>query len=157
SKLLDAVAKAKGQVRDGKLNEQDRLNITAQLDFNVPASEKPAIDKVLFDIGPILERVNILAPVNELSTQRKFGSTLLLRALASTPPSKAVSTIIAVTDVPAVYAKVQEAIAKSKGQLPDAKLNEQEKLNINAQLDFSIPTEETAAFEKLLTSLGTSL
>jgi len=156
-KLLDAINKAKGQVRDGKLNEQDKLNITAILDFNVPIGEKAAIDKVLAEIGPVLERVNVQAPVNELSTDRKFGYTLLLRDFASIPPSKTVIEVIAVTDVPAVYAKLQDAIAKAKGQVADAKLNEQDKLNINAQIDFTVMTEEKAIIDTLLKDLGTSL
>ena len=155
-KLLDAINKAKGQVRDGKLNEQDKLNITALLDFKVPRAEKSAIDKVLAEIGPVLERVNVLAPVNELSTDRKFGYTLLLRDFASIPPSKTAIEVIAVADVPAVYAKLQDAIAKAKGQIADAKLNEQDKLNINAQIDFTVMTDEKAIIDTLLKDLGTS-
>ena len=78
AKLLDKIAKVKGQIRDGKLNEHDKLNIHAHLDFNVPTSEKPAIDKLLEEIGPVLERVNIQAQVSELSTASKFGYTLAL-------------------------------------------------------------------------------
>ena len=156
-KLLDAIAKAKGQVRDGKLNEQDKLNITAFLDFNVPTDQKPALDKLLLDIGPVLERVNVLAPVNELSTERKYGYTLLLRDFASIPPSKAVIEVLAVADVPAMYARLQEAIAKAKGQVAQANVNEQDKLNIFAQLDFTVLAEEKPAMDKLLAEVGTSL
>ena len=105
AKILDEITRAKGQVRDGKLNEQDKLNITALIDFNVPSAEKPAVDKVLADIGPVLERINVRAPVSELSTDRKFGYTVLLRDFASIPPSKAIVEIIATQDVPAGYAK----------------------------------------------------
>lgn len=157
ARLLDAINKAKGQVRDGRLNEQDKHNVHAQLDFNVPIAEKPGIDKLLADIGPVLERINVQAPVNELSTDRKFGYTLLLRDFASIPPSKALIEIVAVTDVAAVYAKVQEAIAKSHALVADAKLNEQDKLNVHAQIDFTVMTEEKPAIDKLLKDLGTSL
>ena len=157
AKLLDAITKAKGQVRDGKLNEQDKLNITATLDFNVPTSEKPAIDKVLFDIGPVLERTNLQTPISELSTERKFGYTLLLRDFASIPPSKSVIETIATMDVPASFAKLQDAITKAKGQFVDARLDEKDKLNINAQLEFSVPSEEKSAIDKLLLELGSSL
>jgi hypothetical protein len=157
AKILDEINRAKGQVRDGKLNEQDKLNITAHIDFNVPSAEKQAVDKVLSEIGPVLERINVRAPVSELSTDRKFGYTVLLRDFASIPPSKAVVETIATLDVPATYAKLLEAIAKAKGQVNDAKLNEQEKLNVNAQIDFSVPSEEKPAIDKLLAAIGTSL
>jgi hypothetical protein len=157
AKLLDMIAKVKGQVRDGKLNEQDKLNIHAHLDFNVPTSEKPAIDKLLEEIGPVLERINIQAPVSELSTASKFGYTLLLRDFASIPPRQALVESIATIDVQAAYAKIQDAIAKAKGQIADAKLNEQDRLNISAQLEFTVPSEEKAGIEKLLADIGTVL
>jgi hypothetical protein len=156
-KILDEITRAKGQVRDGKLNEQDKLNITALIDFNVPSAEKPALDKVLAEIGPILERVNVRAPISELSTDRKFGYTVLLRDFASIPPSKALVQIIAAMDVPAGYAKLQEAVGKSKAQVASANLSEQDKLNIHAQLDFTVLAEEKPAIDKLLADIGTIL
>jgi hypothetical protein len=157
-RILDRVAKLGGQVRDAKLNEQDKMNINGYLDFNVPTDKKAEMDKLLFDIGGTpLERVNLRAPFSELSTERKFGYTVLLRDFASIPPSKGVVEIIASTDVPGSYAKLQEAIAKAKGLVVDAKVNEQDKYNIYAQVDFSIPTEEVGLFEKVLKDLGTSL
>src|SRR5262249_47456377 len=77
AKLLAKITQLGGQVRDGKLNEQDKLNINAHLDFNVPAAAKPAIDKMLEEFGPVLERINTRAQVNEISTERKFGYTVL--------------------------------------------------------------------------------
>ncbi len=157
TRILDEVTKLKGQVRDGKLNEQDKHNVNAYLDFNVPTADKAAIDKVLLDVGPVLERLNVRAPVSELSTDRKFGYTLSIRDFASIAPSKSIHENIATLDVPAAYAKLQEAIVNAKGQIADAKLNEQDKLNINALIDFTVPSEEKSAFDKLIAELGTSL
>ena len=157
ARLVEEIARLKGQVRDGKLNEQDKLNINAFLDFNVPTAEKPALDKVLLDLGPVLERVNVLAPVNELSTERKFGYTLHLRDFASIAPSKSLIEIFAVTDVPAAFARLQEAVAKAKGQIGQANLNELDKLNINAEIGFTVLIEEKPAIDKLLAELGISL
>ena len=62
--------------------------------------------------------------------------------------------VLALGDVPAAYAKVQEAIAKAKGQVADAKLNEQDKLNVSAQLDFDVPTGERKTIDDVLAKLG---
>ncbi len=133
AKLLDKIAKVKGQVRDGKLNEQDKLNVHAQLDFNVPTAEKAGIDKLLDEIGPTLERINIQAPISELSTPSKFGYIACFCAdFASIPPRQVLVQIVATIDVQGAYGKIQDAIAKAKGQVADAKLNEQEKNNVNA-------------------------
>lgn len=157
AKLLAAITKAKGQVRDAKLNEQDKLNIHGLIDFNVPTSEKAAIDKLLEEIGPTLERINVQAPLSELSTERKFGYTIVLRDFASIPPKQAVIDVIAANDVPGAYTKLQDAIAKAKGQITAANLNEKDKLNIFAKIEFTVPSEEKKAIEKLLEEIGTLL
>jgi Domain of unknown function (DUF4349)/Putative zinc-finger len=157
AKLLDEIVKADGQVRDGKLNEQDRLNVHAFLDFNVAPAKKPQIDKVLEAIGPVLERVNNRAPINQLSSERKFGYVVTLRDFASIAPSKAVFETIAAVDVPAAFARVQEAVVKAKGQIASGTLNEQDKVNVNAQIDFTVFTEEKPAIDTLIKDLGVSL
>ncbi len=157
NKLLVAIAKAKGQVRDGKLSEKDKLNIHATLEFNVPSSEKQGIDKLLEDFGLTLERINVQAPISELSTERKFGYTLLLRDFASIPPRQGVVEVIAATDVPGAYQKLQDAISKAKGQISAANLDEKDKLHIHAHIEFTVPSEERKTFEKLLEEIGSLL
>ena len=150
--------RSRGRCATANSTSRTSSTSTRHLDFNVPTSEKPGIDKLLDDIGPVLERVNIQAPVNELSTASKFGYTLLLRDFASIPPQQGDRfEIVATTDVPGSYAKLLEAIAKAKGQVVDARLNEQDKFNINAQIDFTVPTDEKAAIDKLLDDIGTLL
>jgi hypothetical protein len=157
TKLQDAVVKAKGHVIDARLDEQDKNNISARIDFTVPGEEKAGIEKLLEELGTVLSRTNLQAPANVLSTPKKYGFSIVLRDFATIPPSKAADMKVATNDVPASYLKLQEAIAKSKGQVVDAKLNEQDKLNITAQIDFSVPTEEKANIDKLLESLGAIL
>jgi len=63
-------------------------SISTSLDFNVPTTEKAALDKLIEEIArPRTHHVQ--APVSELSTDRKFGYTLLLRDFASIPPRQA--------------------------------------------------------------------
>ncbi len=133
AKLLEAIAKAKGQVVDARLNEQDKFNITAQIDFNVPTEEKATIDKLLGEITTILSRNNVQAPMNQLSIAKKFGYSIVLRDFANILPSHAADIKLASSDVPGNYAKLVNAVVKAKGQISEAKLNEQDKLNITAQ------------------------
>src|SRR5439155_22733486 len=85
AKLQDAIKAAKGQVRDGRVNEQDKQNISATIDFNVPTGEKGSIDKLIADAGPMLTRSTSQAAVTELSTDRKYGYNLTLRSVANNP------------------------------------------------------------------------
>ena len=51
--LHQAALAAKGTVRVTQLDEQNKQNITAQLDFDVPAAEQPAMEKLLEELGEV--------------------------------------------------------------------------------------------------------
>ena len=157
AKLVDAVVKAKGQIRTAKLNEQDKLNITAQLDFTVPIADKPAIDKLLGEIGTMLSRNNVQAPLNELTTERKFGYAIVLRDFAAIPPRKTFHLILAAADVPASFHELQDAVAAAKGLVTVGQLTEDSKVKIEARFEFDIPSQERQGIEKLFNKVGAVL
>ena len=72
--------------------------------------------------------------------------------LAARGSSAAVT--IAAANVPGNYAKIIKAIAESKGQVANAKLNEEDKLNVNGEIDFNVPSAEKGTIEKLLAGEG---
>jgi hypothetical protein len=149
--------KVKGQIRDAKLDEKNKLNITGFIDFNVPGGAKDEIDKLIKSFGPELERFTVRAQVSELSTDRKFGYTILLRDFAAIPPQKAIMDIISTADVSDSYAKLQAAILEAKGQIADANLNELNKLDVVAKLDFTVPSDKKGVIDELLLKIGASM
>ena len=157
AKLLETIAKIKGQLVDARLNEQDRLNISAQIDFSVPTDDKAGIEKLLVEVGTILSRNNVQAPMNQLSIAKKFGYSITLRDFANILPSHAADIKLATNDVPNNYAKLVDAVVKAKGQIGAAKLNEQDKLNVSAFLNFTVPVTEKPGIDKLLGEIGTML
>lgn len=152
--LQDEIAKLKGQIRVGNLNELDKLNVSAQLDFDVPAAERKTIDDYLAKLGDIFSRSTNRIPPTEVATERKAGYKLTLRNLSNIQPRETFTLQIAVPDVPAVYNSLQTEVAKSKGQVRASVLNEQDKLNINAQLDFDLPTGERKTIDDMIAKLG---
>jgi hypothetical protein len=152
--LLDTVAQAKGQVRVSQLNEQDKLNNSAQLDFDVPAAQRAAVEKQLATLGEVVSRTTSRAGPNEVSTDRKVGYRLTLKSVLSIPPRDAFVLQAVSLDVPNAYRKLQEAVAQAKGHVRAGQLNEQDKLNITAQFDFDVPAAEQAAIDKLLEEVG---
>ncbi len=157
AKLVDAIVKAKGQIRTAKLNELDKLNITAQLDFSVQTTDKPAIDKLLGEIGTMLSRNNVQAPLNELTTERKFGYSIVLRDFAAIPPRETFHVVLAATDVPASFHELQDAVAASKGLVTVGTLAEDSKIKIEAHFEFDIPAGERQNLEKLFSKVGAVL
>jgi hypothetical protein len=153
-KLQDAVAQAKGQVRSANLNEQDKLNINAQFDFDVPADQREAIDKLLAQLGDVFSRSTARAAPGETATDRKVGYRLTLRSFISIPPREAYSLQAVSLDVVGAYRKLQDAVAAAKGHMRSAQLNEQDKLKVTAQLDFDVPAAQREPIEKLLDEVG---
>lgn len=125
TKLQDAIIRvAKGQVRVANLNEPDKQRVTAVLDFNVPKEQKEAIDKLVAELGPVLKKSNVQAPVTEVATDQKFGFVVNLYSVATIPPRERVTLRLQVDDV-AGKAAVIEAVAKeAKGQAERGKFTQ---------------------------------
>ena len=149
-KLQAAIVLAKGHVAAAQMDELDKLHVNARIEFSVFVEEKKAIDAVLKDLGVSLSRNNAQAPMNQLSTAKKFGYVVMLRDFAGIPASKSVVEVIAAVDVPIAYARLQEAITQAKGQIADAKMNELDKLNVVAQIEFSVFIEDKKTIDDVL-------
>jgi hypothetical protein len=153
-KLLDGVAAAKGQVRVSQLDEKDRTNTFAQLDFDVPATQRELFDKVLAGLGELVSRNTTRAGPGESATDRKVGYRLTLKSEASVPPRETFTLNVFSLDVPAAYRKLQEAATQLKGQVRALNLNEQDKNNVTAQFDVDVLRSDMAVLDKLLDETG---
>lgn len=153
-KLLDGVSAAKGQVRVSQLDEKDRTNTFAQLDFDVPAGQRELFDKVVAGLGEIVSRNTTRAGPGETATDRKVGYRLTLKSEASVPPRETLTLNVYSLDVPAAYRKLQDAAAQLKGQVRALNLNEQDRTNVTAQFDVDVLRVDMAALEKLLDEAG---
>jgi hypothetical protein len=153
-KLLESVNAAKGQVRVSQLDEKDKFNIFAQLDFDVPTTQREQFDKMLDKLGDTVSKNTTRAGPGETATDRKVGYRLTLKSVTSVPPRETFTLVVYSLDVPAAYKKLQETAAQMKGHVLALQLNEQDKNNINAQFDVNIPKADQAALEKLLDEVG---
>jgi hypothetical protein len=153
-KLQEAVLRADGQVRAAQLSEQDRLNVSATFDFDVPTAQREAIDKLLAQLGDVLSRSTQRVAPSETATERKVGYRLTLHSVTSIP-ARETHTLQAVTfDVVDGYRKLREAVDQAKGHVRGGQLNEQDKLNITATFDFDVPADQREVIEKLLDEIG---
>ena len=159
AKIIEAIPKAKGRVSDSKLNEQDKLHITAHIAFTVPSEEKAGFDKLLVEIGTVLSRNNVQAPVNQLSTAKKFGYALDLRDFATIPPSQASVLTIAASKVPDNYAKLMDAIVKAKGECTRRQVERarQAQRQRGRSTSRCRAAKQKPTIEKLLAEMGTML
>jgi len=130
-KLQDiVVTQLKGHVRQGNLNEQDKHNISARFDFDVAATDRETIEKVLVEIGDVFSRdANRLAP-NEIATDRKVGYRLTLLNAIAVEPREKVSMAIAVEDVDKAANTLKDIVKTNSGSV----FKEQTALKANGQV-----------------------
>ncbi len=153
-KLQDLVAQVKGQVRAGQLNEQDKLNISANIDFDVPTTARDLVEKTLAEVGDAFSRTSSQVPVNETATERKIGFRIIFRNAAAIQPRQTYTMQIDAADVPAAFRKLQELVLKLKGRVLNGQLSEKDRIHDSAQLDFDIATMQRDALEKALADAG---
>ncbi|GEM_PF-1073305 len=162
-KLLESVDKAKGQIRVSQLDEKEKFNVFAQLDFDVPSKEREKLDQQLGNLGDTVARNTTRAGPGETATDRKVGYRLTLKSVTSVPPRETYTLNIYSLDVPVAYKALQVAAENMKGHVRALQLNEQDKNNINAQFDVDLPTPPGPAlarggaaseFDKLLDDMG---
>src|SRR5262249_41245533 len=87
-------------------------------------------------------------------TRSKRGFLVQLWALGTVRPREETTIQLATKDVPASYRALQDAIVKAKGRILSANLNEQDKQNITAKLDFDIRRSEEAALSEAMAKIG---
>lgn len=152
--LRDAILKIKGSIRDAKLLENDRNNITATLDFDVARTDEAAITAALLKAGEITARQITRRPESELVTDAKINYHVSLISVAALTPRETVELKIAVTDVPATFASLREAAGKSEALVQTANLNENDRRDINARLDFTVLRVKDDAIVAALAAAG---
>ncbi len=153
-KLKDAIEKVKGQIRKAHLDEQDKLDINAELDFNVAAADRKAIDDLIAEQGLVIKRATVQAAVNEMSTDRKIGYELRLRSMSAIAPKEIFRYLVTTPDVKAGYRTLFDKVAELKGRVHRSHVDDQDKHNIRAEFNFDIATSDKLAFDELLKELG---
>jgi hypothetical protein len=156
-KLREAIGKIKSRLINTQLNEQDRRNITAQLDFTLGRSDEDVLETALTGTGEILSRQVTRLPESANVTDSKVFAKVELIDAEALPARETVILKIAAVDVPGAYQKLRDTVAKAKGRVATAQLNEQDRRNITATLNFDVPRKEESVLQTALTDAGEAL
>lgn len=153
--IREAVTKAAGgRILSANLNEADRKNVTAQVDFEVKRADEAAVRTALLGSGELITRQSTRAVEGDNTTDTKVAYRVSLFGIERVAPRETTQIGIAVPNVATEFAKVRDAVTKLGGRIITASLNEQDQKNVTAQLDFDIKQTDDAAIRTLLEGAG---
>jgi hypothetical protein len=153
--LQQAVDKAKGRFVTGQLNENDRQNITAQLDFEVRRGQEGALQTALTAAGEIIARQTTRAVASENTTDAKVAYRLSLINVAKIPPREVVTLGIEVTDVDRELVVIEAAVKDAKGRKVDSVVGHERSGKVTARVIYDVPLAAAPELIEKLKRLGT--
>ena len=153
-KLRAAVEQAKGRVSNAQLNEQDRQNITAQLDFDVRRADEGALQAALAEAGEALSRQVTQLPAGENVTNAKVQFKVELVNAENVPPRETTTLGVEVADVEAAQAVITAQVRDVHGRTVHSQLGQERNGRITAHLVFDVPLAAAPAVIATIEAAG---
>lgn len=153
--IRDAVAKTTGRVVTATLNEQDKQNVTAQVDFEVRRADEPALRAALDAAGEVISRQVGRAPESDSVTDTKVLYRTTLFAAGRLRPRETYGMTVEVPDVEATATVFGAAVAEVKGRPVDARTNRDAAGKVTARLSYEVPLAAAAGLVERFKGAGT--
>ena len=136
--LRREVESGKGQIAKAELNEQDRDDVGAQLDFDIRKVHVPKIEAALLGSGETLDRKGVLFPERDDVTESKVRFLVTLKDADSLKPRETRMLRIVANDVQASFEKLRQELAKAdvKMRVFAEQVNKQDAHKMSAKLRF---------------------
>jgi hypothetical protein len=156
--LREAVARASGREINAQLNEQDRLNVTAQLEFNVPRAAEKSVQAVLAQFGEVLSRSVTRKAEKEKGkdkdqenlTDAKLGFNVELLPTAAIPPRATITLAVEVADVEAALAVLAAQVKEAGGMVLAPRIDHEPSGRVTAHVLYRVPlTAESGMVAKV--------
>jgi hypothetical protein len=137
--VRQAVAKAKGRILSAQLNEQDRRNISATLDFEIPRSAEDALRAALDKVGDTYSRKVERAQDSTNVSDSKARWQLMLLNQAGIPPRETHIFGIEVSDVDQTAAMLTALAGERQGRTVEANVSRERSGQVTAKLVYDVP------------------
>ncbi|MGH7172962.1 MAG: DUF4349 domain-containing protein, partial [Gemmataceae bacterium] len=152
--LLARIEKAAGRIVSSSLSSARGDQARADLQFEVKSADADAMLEDVKAVGEVM-RLNVTEnPNRQYTTRKKRGFHVQLLALSAAAARETNEIQLACTDVATSYRAVQDAVLKAKGRVHNAQLNEQDRRNVTATLDFEIRRTDEAVVRAALATAG---
>ena len=147
--LLDRVQESGGRVVTSSLTSQHSQKTTGSVSFELPVVEADAVLLDVKSVGEVMQLEVTENPDSKNVTESKRGFKVELWAMGLIAPRETIVLQLATDDVPASYRTLRDAVSNANGRILNAQLNEQDKQNVTAQLDFDIPVKDQPALDSV--------
>jgi hypothetical protein len=138
-KLRDTVAKAKGRVAAAQLNEQDRRNVTATLNFDVPRKEESTLLTALTDAGEALTRQVTRQQENINVTDTRVAFKVEMMAAAAIQPRETTTLALEVTDVANTLSVFNADVKEAQGRVVETTVGQERNGLVSARVIYDVP------------------
>lgn len=137
--LRQAVANAKGHIHKAQLNEQDRRNISATLDFEIPRTAEDALRDTLVKVGDTYSRKVERAQdgANVIDSKARWQLTLINQA--GIPPRETHLFAIEVSDVDQTAAVLTALVGERQGRTVEASVARERSGQVTGKLVYDVP------------------
>lgn len=152
--ILARVEKAGGRVVTSSLNHQKNDQTQGAIHFQVKSAEAEAVLSDARVLGEVMRFTVVENPDAQTVTKSKRGFQVQIFALGCVAPRETTSVNLVSKDVPESYRSILEAAKKSGVRLFNANLNEQDRQNVSANLDFEVLREHLPALEESMKAAG---
>jgi hypothetical protein len=153
-KLRDALGKVKGRVLNAQFNEQDRQNVTAQLDFDIRRADEGTIQNSLSGAGETLSRHVARVPEGENVTDGKVRFKVELVQATAIPPREVMTLAVEVADVEAALAVLTAQVKEVEGRTVDSQVGQERNGRVTARVLIDVPLAAEAGLAAKLKSAG---
>jgi hypothetical protein len=142
--LRDGIAKIKGRIVNSQFNEQDKQNITAQLDFDFRRTDVPVVDSEIGKVGDIFSRIAARAQDGENVLDSKVRYLVAIVSQSHIPARETLILAIEVNDADASAAAIAQAAARAAGRTIDSRISREQNGRVTAKLVYDVPLAAAA-------------
>jgi hypothetical protein len=153
--LQDAIAKAKGRILNAQLNEQDKQNITGELDFDVRRTEEAAVNTALGQAGDVFSRTALRAQDSENVVDSKVLLRVKLINLSAVPPRETHVLAVEVRDVDQSAATISAFVSEVRGRTVLAQVSHERSGRVTAKLVYDVPLSAAPSLVDRVKGMGT--
>jgi hypothetical protein len=152
--IRDAIAKANCRVLGAQLNEQDKQNVNAQLDFEVRRADEAAIKTALNTAGEVVAQQVTRAAEGENSTDAKVLYKMAILAANRLKPREVLALSVEVQDVDQTASTFTSMMSEAKGRQVDGNTSRDRNGHVTTKLIFEVPLSAAGSLTDRLKVAG---